>query len=88
MHICTGVFRLELTHVVGTKQKVGGEDEEHEVNDGVQQQRLLEGTLQVMACTGTVNVSHHSNRCSSAKDGPGSSCNGTVQVAQSAGRRS
>ena len=60
MHICMQASRQWLTHVVGTKQEVGGEDEKHEVDDGMQQQRLLEGALQVMSCTGTVRMSHNS----------------------------
>lgn len=38
VHTYRQAFRQGLTHVVGSKQEVRGEDEEHEVDDSVQQQ--------------------------------------------------
>ena len=88
MHICSQALRQELTHVVGPKQEMGGENEEHEVDDGVQQQRLLEGALQVMACTGTNHVSHQSSRFSPITDNVAISYEGNLRVAHCVGRRS
>ena len=88
MHNSIRAFRQRLTHVVGPKQEMGGEDEEHEVDDGVQQQRLLEGALQVMACTGIVYVSHQRSRISPITDSIATSYKDNLQVARYVERRS
>ena len=53
-----------LTHIVGPQEEVGREDEEHEVDDSVQQEGLLECTLQVVPCTEVSPQSAHTMQAS------------------------
>jgi len=50
-------MRLKLTHVTGPKKHVSREQEEHEVDECMQEHRLLECALQVVTCT---EISHES----------------------------
>ena len=59
-------MRLKLTHVIGPKKHVTREQEEHEVDECMQEHRLLKCALQVVTCT---EVLHESATDSAGQDG-------------------